>query len=356
MKPLFIWAGGKNKMLKHYRGILPDQKEIDSYVEPFFGGGAMFIHMKNNYNLKKYYINDINPSIVSIYECIKNEYKPFEKRLKELEKEYLSLGNYPTKVVSKPGFLMTAEDKVVERDIRILKDKRKKFYLDVRHKHAYDYESWTKPYEAGTLYFLMKTGFNGIFQMNKNTNGRYGTPSGLLNQKDKVFDYDVIKWWNKNLKNVEIGCGNWNDNIPEWENAFYFFDPPYRDSFANYGNAFSDDQLKEMIEFANSRKYVFLSNRDGDDGWFDKKKLGLSIERFPITYTAGRRKQIKKGDKIEKFEAKKATEILLYKPKKKNKPKKKKQGTMIDSLYSMCSSFLNKVSIKLDIPKKYSIS
>ena len=78
-------------------------------------------------NLKKYYINDINPSIVSIYECIKNEYKPFEKRLKELEKEYLSLGNYPTKGVSKPGFLMTAEDKVVERDIRILKDKRKKF-------------------------------------------------------------------------------------------------------------------------------------------------------------------------------------------------------------------------------------
>ena len=167
------------------------------------------------------------------------------------------------------------------------------------------------------LYFLMKTGFNGIFQINKNTNGRYGTPSGLLNQKDKVFDYDVIEWWHDKLENVEIRCGNWNDNIPEWENAFYFFDPSYRDSFANYGNAFSDDQLKEMIEFANSRKYVFLSNRDGDDGWFDKKKLGLSIERFPITYTAGRRKQIKKGDKIEKFEAKKATEILLYKPKKK---------------------------------------
>ena len=66
-------------------------------------------------------------------------------------------------------------------------------------------------------------------------------------------------------------------------------------------------------------------------------------------------KQIKKGDKIEKFEAKKATEILLYKPKKKNKPKKKKQGTLIDFLSSMFSYFLNKVFIKLDIPKKYGI-
>ena len=42
-KPLFIWAGGKNKMLKHYIPILPSPLEMDikSYVEPFFGGGAI---------------------------------------------------------------------------------------------------------------------------------------------------------------------------------------------------------------------------------------------------------------------------------------------------------------------------
>ena len=43
MKPLFIWAGGKNKMLKHYKPFMP--KEVNTYCEPFFGGGAMYIHV-----------------------------------------------------------------------------------------------------------------------------------------------------------------------------------------------------------------------------------------------------------------------------------------------------------------------
>ena len=49
-------------------------------------------------------------------------------------------------------------------------------------------------YESATLYFLMPTGFNGIFQTNTK-NGRYGTPCGLLNQKKQVFDREVVKWW-----------------------------------------------------------------------------------------------------------------------------------------------------------------
>ena len=164
-KPLFIWAGGKNKMLKHYIPILPSPLEmsIKSYVEPFFGGGAMFIHIMKHHQPKESYINDINPDIISIYECIKNNYDEFLKRVIDLETQYLP---------------MNMED-------------RRKFFFEVRNNHAYDYESWSKPYESATLYFLMKTGFNGIFQINKNTNNRYGTPCGLLNQKDKVFDRDV---------------------------------------------------------------------------------------------------------------------------------------------------------------------
>ena len=33
MKPLFVWAGDKNKMLKKYAPYLP--KTFDRYVEPF---------------------------------------------------------------------------------------------------------------------------------------------------------------------------------------------------------------------------------------------------------------------------------------------------------------------------------
>jgi|TARA_B110000211_G_C13967542_1_gene503446 DNA adenine methylase len=280
-KPLFIWAGGKNKMLKHYIPILPSPLEmsIKSYVEPFFGGGAMFIHIMKHHQPKEVYINDINPDIVSIYECIKNNYNEFLKRVIDLETQYLP---------------MNMED-------------RRKFFFKIRHDHAYEYENWSKPYESATLYFLMKTAFNGIFQINQNTNNRYGTPCGLLNQKDKVFDRDVVKWWNNVLQKVNISSGDWKTNTPDIQDAFYFFDPPYRDSFADYGNSFGDEQLKELIKFADGKDKSFVCNRDSSDGWFDKEKKSMNIRTFDITYTAGRRKKTKDG-----YQAKKAKEVLLW--------------------------------------------
>ena len=283
-KPLFIWAGGKRKMIKHYDKILPKPVtgvSIEEYVEPFFGGGGMFVHMMNKYKPKRVYINDINKDVMSIYQCVKDNYEEFIERVEELEKEY------------------------IPKD----KEGRRKFFFDVRHAHAFDYEGWSKPYESGTLYFLMKTAFNGIYQINKNTNNRYGTPCGLLNHKTEIFDRDVMKWWNVNLQNVNIMSGDWKD-VPILENAFYFLDPPYRDSFADYGNSFDDDKLLELIKFSNERKNVFLCNRDGDDKFFEKNKLDMNIEKFDITYTAGRRKKTKNG-----YEAKKAKEVLLWKTK-----------------------------------------
>tara|TARA_A200000159_G_scaffold121011_1_gene115204 strand:- start:79 stop:933 length:855 start_codon:yes stop_codon:yes gene_type:complete len=279
-KPLFIWAGGKNKMLKHYIPILPSPLEmsIKSYVEPFFGGGAMFIHMVKTQRLENVWINDINADIISIYSSIKNNYNEFLQRVIELESKYLPMNM----------------------------DDRRKLFFDVRNQHAYDYESWSKPYESATLYFLMKTGFNGIFQINKNTNNRYGTPCGLLNQKDKVFDRDVVKWWNEILQNVNIKSGDWKD-VPDIDDAFYFFDPPYRDSFADYGNSFGDEQLIELIDFADSKDKSFVCNRDSSDGWFENHKKSMNIQTFDITYTAGRRKKTEDG-----FQAKKAKEVLLW--------------------------------------------
>ncbi len=292
-KPLFTWAGGKNKMLKHYKPILPapasslfPEKTINSYVEPFFGGGAMFIYIMTNYKPESAYINDINPEIVSIYECIKHNYKEFLDRVIELEEQYLPLS--------------------FKKDTR--NEDRRKFYNDLRLSYwdKKQYDKWSKPYEAATLYFLMKTGFNGIFQTNKG-NGRYGTPCGLLNQKDKVFDRTIVKWWHDILQNVNITCGDWKENTPNIKNAFYFFDPPYRDSFADYGNSFGDDKLIDLINFADGKEKVFVCNRDSADGWFEEHKKSLQIQKFDITYTAGRRKKTDNG-----FEAKKAQEVLLW--------------------------------------------
>jgi DNA adenine methylase len=44
MKPLIKWTGGKSKEIKHIERFLPKKSEL--YVEPFFGGGAMFFSLK----------------------------------------------------------------------------------------------------------------------------------------------------------------------------------------------------------------------------------------------------------------------------------------------------------------------
>jgi DNA adenine methylase len=279
MKPLFIWAGGKNKMLKHYKPFMP--KNVLSYCEPFFGGGAMFIHVVEKYAPKELIINDINSDIIRIYKTIKSDCNNFISVMDELSEEYLPL------------------DKAARKD----------YYYSLRHKHAYDYVSWDSTREAAVLYFLMKTGFNGIFQLNINTNNRYGTPSGLLNQKDKVYEKDVVEWWNKTLQNTTILSGNWKDSvsyIEDKEDSFIFLDPPYRGSFTSYGQEFGDDKQKELISYVQSQKQstVFLCNRDVNDGFYND--INLKIDKFDITYTAGRRKKTEDG-----FEAKPAVELLI---------------------------------------------
>ena len=277
MKPLFIWAGGKTKVLKHYAPFMPTT--FENYYEPFFGGGAMFVHVMNTYHPKNVVINDINSDVVNIYKAIKTDLTEFQQRLDSLESQYIPLN----------------------------KDDRKKFYFDIRHLHAWNYQEWSKTFEAATLYFLMKTGFNGIYQLNKNTNGRYGTPAGLLNQKDKVYDRDVLNWWHDALQNVTIKSGDWKDSVNEDPNGFFFFDPPYRDSFADYGNGFGDDALTDLLDFADAQNLVFVANR-ADDDWFENQSRSMNVHYFDITYTAGRRKKTEEG-----YEAKKAREILLYK-------------------------------------------
>lgn len=277
MKPLFIWAGGKTKVLKHYAPFMPTA--FETYYEPFFGGGAMFVHVMNTYRPKNVVINDINSDVINIYKAIKTDLSEFQQRLDSLESQYLPLS----------------------------KEDRKKFYFDTRHLHAWNYQEWSPTFEAATLYFLMKTGFNGIYQLNKNTNGRYGTPAGLLNQKDKIYDRDVLKWWHDALQNVTIKSGDWKDAVENDPNGFFFFDPPYRDSFADYGNGFGDDALTSLLDFADAQNLVFVANR-ADDDWFDDQSRSMQVHYFDITYTAGRRKKTEDG-----FAAKKAREILLYK-------------------------------------------
>lgn len=65
MKPIIKWAGGKSNEFDKIVSIIPKFKR---YVEPFFGGGAVYFVLEP----KESAINDISKELIQFYRCIKD--------------------------------------------------------------------------------------------------------------------------------------------------------------------------------------------------------------------------------------------------------------------------------------------
>ena len=63
--PVLKWVGGKRQLLDTFHTLLP--KRINTYCEPFVGGGALLFYLQPN----NAYINDINPELIRVYKVIK---------------------------------------------------------------------------------------------------------------------------------------------------------------------------------------------------------------------------------------------------------------------------------------------
>lgn len=281
----------------------------DVFVEPFFGGGAMTCWIANNTDCQRFVINDINPEIVQLYQIIKHDVHAFMSTCDVFCEDYLKKDHKG----------------------------RKEYYYEIRDQYIKGgYNDRT--YESATLYFLMKTCFNGIFQPTKESKGRFATPCGLLNQKDRVYDRDNVLAWHEFLQRVEIKSGDWKDATDVEGRAFYFMDPPYRDSFTQYGQVFPDGAHEDLIRFCNEQdladNLVMYCNRETADTFYADNQGDLALGTYGVTYTAGRRATEEDGART----AKKAQEILLFSksildqdcrvdPKAKKKAKKKPKKT-----------------------------
>ncbi len=88
MKPFVKWAGGKTQLLDRILPLVPDG--INTYVEPFVGGGAVLSRILENPNIKNVYINDVNSSLVITYAAIKKDVIALMQKLDKLTDEFNS--------------------------------------------------------------------------------------------------------------------------------------------------------------------------------------------------------------------------------------------------------------------------
>jgi len=274
-KPFVKWAGGKTQLLGKLASRLPSKiktsKTIDRYVEPFIGGGAFFFYLKNNYEVKKAFLYDINVELILGYKVIQNDVQDLVCELEKIEKEYL---------------------KLPETD-------RKKYYYGVRDKYneqqvTFDYENYNTLWviRAAYLIFLNKTCFNGLFRQNKK--GKFNVPFGRY-KNPTIYDKENLLKVHEALKNTHVFAADFEESKKNiTKNTMVYFDPPYRplsetSYFTSYDkDGFTDDDQIRLSSFFKEmdKKGAFLllsnsdpKNVDVNDNFFDHLYADYKIER-----------------------------------------------------------------------------
>lgn len=274
-KPFLKWAGGKSQLLTTIENSFPKKirksRKIDKYFEVFVGGGALYFHLMNNYEIEESYLYDINPELILTYNVIKNNPKELIKLLSELQENYVPLEE----------------------------DERKEYYLNIRSKFnedlkEFDFDNYSDAHvvRASQIIFMNKTCFNGLFRLNKK--GEFNVPHGRY-KNPLICDKKNIMAVSKTLKHTQVICGNYYDSEELIdENSLVYLDPPYRplskqSNFTTYaGFEFIDD---DQIELGNFYKRIsdkgakaILSNSDPknvdvNDNFFDDLYKDFKIDR-----------------------------------------------------------------------------
>lgn len=233
MKPLVKYRGGKSKEIPHLIKHIP--KYSGRYIEPFFGGGALFFHLEP----KRAIINDINSKLIAFYLGVKDNFETLKTELTEIETLY---------VVNRRKF---EELKSKTPDERV-DDENEPIYYQIRDMFN---DLTEKKYSDALLYFFInKTAYSGMIRYN--AKGEFNVPYGRYANLNTSL---VTNAHNKLLSNTEIYNLDYSEIFKmSKEDDFIFLDPPYDCVFSDYGNVEHKDGFNERnhIELANQYKQL----------------------------------------------------------------------------------------------------
>ena len=222
-RPFLKWAGGKTQILEELVARAPER--IDTYYEPFVGGGALFFRLAADPERRPRHavLNDLNHELIAAFRAVRDDAGALIERLGELERSYLDLD---------------AEG-------------RGECYYAVRQEYrdvvagggASDIEV------ASRLIFLNKTCFNGLYRVNRR--GEFNVPHGRY-VRPRILDAAGLEAASAALAGVELRSMDFKEAcVGAGPGDFVYFDPPFQPlsdtaSFTAYteGGFGRDDQLR----------------------------------------------------------------------------------------------------------------
>jgi DNA adenine methylase len=184
--PLVKWSGGKKDEIKNFKHHIPS--DIDTYIEPFVGGGAVYFHLQP----QKAVINDVHTELVDFYRTMGNG---------QSQEIYQFMQQHPNEEVE---------------------------YYKVR-----SLRPDTPLGNAQRFYYLRKTCFRGMLRYNRK--GEFNIPYGRY----KTYNFDDLldERYTSLLGRTEVLCEDFNYCFETYNNSqnFMFLDPPYDSEFTDYG-------------------------------------------------------------------------------------------------------------------------
>lgn len=179
-RPLLKWAGGKTQLLPELLAKAP--KKFGKYIEPFFGGGALFFALRPDGGV----VADSNPELVNLYRSVASSVEVVIERLRSC---------------------LNTEDA---------------FYV----MRALDWTKMEPADAAARTIFLNRTCFNGLYRVNKS--GGFNVPFGRY-KNPKILDEVALRSASVLLGKSIIVQGDYKTVLAQHAapGDFVFLDPPY---------------------------------------------------------------------------------------------------------------------------------
>jgi DNA adenine methylase len=213
MKTFIRRPGNKSAHLKHIIPLVPEK--YNTYIEPFMGTGAVFLHLLP----KKWIINDLNKDIVDIWKLARDDPQYLLCEIKKFQERFLILSN---------------------------EDKLKKCKEITSKLEGYRSKKRTAMYLL-MIYCCINGSIEGMQGLS--FNGLYGTiykseSVHIFTEKyvKKITELSVI------LKNGCILNGDYKETLKKAKKGdFVFLDPPYMED-KKYAFRYNRDEVFDIQE------------------------------------------------------------------------------------------------------------
>lgn len=240
-RPLLKWAGGKRQLLPFIREYYP--RQIGRYFEPFLGSGAVFFDLTGSGLLdgRAAHLSDCNADLIGFYEAVRD-------RPAEVSAELRALADGHARI---PGFYYE------------IRDQR---FNPARAQGI----SPSTPALAAMFFYLNRTGFNGLYRVNRQ--GGFNVPEGRY-ASPQIWDDARIMEASTVLRRpgVSLSVAPFEAQIDQAGSGdFVYLDPPYAplsptSNFAHYtaaGFGEADQRRLQQALFRASRRgaAVVVSN------------------------------------------------------------------------------------------------